>query len=255
MFRFIGMIQNENMKIYRRPRTWVMLAIMILFFAFVTFIRYKFDTSANWMQPGPFDVMMFSSFFIIFVAIFSVIVAGDSVSSEFGWGTIKLLLIRPMSRTKVLLAKYIAVLIFALFFLATLFIFSYLYGLILFSGGENSLTFTDVLKEYAYNLPDLIIGFTIAFMISTIFRSSALSIGLSIFLLTVGASLVVGLLSQYEWSKYILFMNTNLKQYSEGGRPIIEGMTMGFSITMLIIYYIVFMVLSFWLFNKRDVTN
>ncbi len=255
MSKLLGMIQNENMKIYRRPRTWVMLAIMIVFFGFITFMMYKFDAPVMPMQPGPLDIMMMSASFLTFVGIFSVIIAGDIVSSEFGWGTIKLLLIRPISRSKVLLGKYIAVLIFVLFFLVTLFIFSYLFGLIFFSGGDSALTLKDVLIEYAYNLPDLIMGFTIAFMISTIFRSSALSIGLSIFLMTVGASLVVGLLSQYDWAKYILFLNTNLKQYADGGRPIIEGMTMSFSITMLVIYYVMFMVLSFWIFNKRDVTN
>lgn len=254
MSRFLGIVQNENMKIYRRLRTWIMLAIMILFFGFITFMMYKFDAPVMPMQPGPLDIMMLAASFLVFVGIFSIIVAGDIVSSEFGWGTIKLLLIRPISRSKVILAKYIAVLIFILFFLLTLFIFSYLFGLVFFNGGDSTLTLKDVLIEYAYNLPDLIMGFTIAFMISTIFRSSALSIGLGIFLMTVGAGLIVGLLSRYEWAKYILFFNTNLKQYRNDS-PMIEGMTMGFSITMLIIYYVVFMALSFWIFNKRDVTN
>jgi ABC-2 type transport system permease protein len=35
----------------------------------------------------------------------------------------------------------------------------------------------------------------------------------------------------------------------------VEGMTMGFSITMLTIYFIVFQVLAFLFFTKRDVSN
>lgn len=249
------MIQNENMKIYRRPRTWLMLAIMVVMFGFITFMMFKYSPMHSSTSSSVMDVMLMSSQFMTFVAIFSVIVAGDIVSSEFGWGTIKLLLIRPISRSKVLLAKYIAVLIFTLFFLVVLLATSFVYGLIFSSGGESTKTFGDVLIEYAFNLPDLIIGFTLAFMISAIFRSSALAIGLSIFMMSAGAGLIVGLLARYEWAKYILSANTNLTQYKEGSQPIIEGMTLSFSITILIIYYVLFMGLSWYFFNKRDVTN
>ena len=43
---------------------------------------------------------------------------GDMVAGEFTWGTIKLLLIRPASRSKILLSKYLTTLLFAATLLA-----------------------------------------------------------------------------------------------------------------------------------------
>ena len=46
---------------------------------------------------------------IQFAGMFSIIIAGGIVASEFNWGTIKLLLIRPIDRGKILASKYMAV--------------------------------------------------------------------------------------------------------------------------------------------------
>jgi ABC-2 type transport system permease protein len=52
-----------------------------------------------------------------------------------------------------------------------------------------------------------------------------------------------------------LFANTNLGLYFGGREPPIEGMTLGFSVTMLLLYYIVFLALSWYIFSKRDVAG
>lgn len=249
MYNILKLVQNENMKIYRRPRTWIMLAILAGILGLVAYFMGR-ESSANVM-----DYLKTSANFMQFVTIFSAIIAGDIVASEFGWGTIKLLLIRPVSRTKILLSKYIALVLFALFFIIMQLLFSYTFGLIFLGSGQSNITFTDVLTEYAYQIPNLVIAFTVAFLISAVFRSSALAIGLSIFLVMGAGELMVMLLSKYDWVKYFLYANTNLAQYKEGSQPIVEGMTMGFSITVLIVYYVIFLALTWWVFNKRDVTN
>jgi ABC-2 type transport system permease protein len=254
LFSILKTTLNENMKIYRRVRTWVMLAILVAIVGLIAYFMAR-EKGAEIPNGNALDFMFFSANFINTVAIFSVIVAGDIVASEFGWGTIKLLLIRPVSRTKILISKYIAVVLFTLFFIISLFLFSFLFGLIFFGTGETKTTISDVLIEYAYELPNLVIAFTIAFMISAIFRSSALAIGVSIFLMTGASELIIVLLSKYDWVKYLLYANTNLTQYKEGNHPIVEGMTMGFSLTVLAIYYLIFIGLTWWFFNKRDVAN
>ena len=50
---------------------------------------------------------------IQFAGLFAIIIAAGIVSSEFNWGTIKLLLIRPIDRGKILASKYMAVIVFA----------------------------------------------------------------------------------------------------------------------------------------------
>lgn len=95
---------------------------------------------------------------------------------------------------------------------------------------------------------------TFVFMISSIFRNSALAIGLAIFLMFAGNQIVLFFMER-DWAKYILFTNTDLRQYVNGNIPLIEGMTLGFSITVLIVYYVIFAVLSWIFFTKRDVAG
>ncbi|OIJ18967.1 hypothetical protein BKP45_14670 [Anaerobacillus alkalidiazotrophicus] len=202
---------------------------------------------------------------ISIITMFTIIVAAGIVAGEFSWGTIKLLLIRPVSRTKILLSKYVATFLFALLMLLGLFLFSFIIGGILF--GMSTITqpylyfaqgevlernmFSQLLMLYSLTSVELLMMVTFAFMISTVFRSSSLAIGLALFLMFTGTQLV-HVLSQYEWVKYILFANTYLAQYIEG-TPIVEGMTFQFSVMVLVFYFILFNTLSLLIFKKRDV--
>ncbi|MFL6556648.1 MAG: ABC transporter permease, partial [Bacillus sp. (in: firmicutes)] len=81
---------------------------------------------------------------------------------------------------------------------------------------------------------------------------SSLAIGLSLFLLFTGAQFTLLLSLKFSWAKYILFANTNLMQYVEGA-PMVEGMSMSFSVLMLLLYFALFQSLAFIVFKKRDV--
>jgi ABC-2 type transport system permease protein len=310
----LNLVQNENMKVYRRLRTWILLLLLVVLCCMVSFLSHyaqgkinETDWKTNYQQsiqemqqqiqnpdiPKPIkDEMlnsikvyqysldhnippvqntlwggvMSASILVSIVTLFTVIICGDMVAGEFSWGTIKLLLIRPASRSKILLSKYISTLLFALVFLLTLFVSAVvvngiLYGfhdigmahLFVNSSGtvEETNLLLHVLATYALDLVKLIMVVTLAFMISTVFRSASLAIGISIFIMFAGQAITMFLM-RYSWGKYFLFANTDLTQYLEG-RPLQEGMTMGFSITMLIIYFIVFNALSWSIFKKRDI--
>ncbi|OXS63060.1 MULTISPECIES: ABC transporter permease [Rossellomorea] len=203
---------------------------------------------------------------VLVVGLFTIIVAAGIVASEFSWGTIKLLLIRPISRTKILLSKYFTVILYGMSMLLLLFVVSLLLGLLLFGGTDQSthLAFVDgkvveqnivgyLIKTYLLQTVNIVMMATMAFMISAVFRSSSLAIGISLFLLFVGGNATSLLALKFDWAKYSLFANTDLTQYTGFTPPLVDGMTMGFSITMLIIYFIIFQLLAFLVFNKRDV--
>lgn len=203
---------------------------------------------------------------IEFIGLFTIIIAASIVASEFSWGTIKLLLIRPIKRGKILASKYLTVLLFGVFMLSVMFIYSALLGAVLFGLPENSVPylnyyngniteqsmFVHLLITYGLKSVNMLMLATMAFMISAAFRNSSLAIGLSIFLLFMGGHLTSLISMRFDWAKYILFANTNLLQYFEG-TPMIEGMTLGFSIIMLIIYFLLFQAIAFYVFKKRDV--
>jgi ABC-2 type transport system permease protein len=251
-----NLVLNENMKIYRRPRTWIMAALVVI--AVVAFAVLMRSVGPGDRDTDALQFMNAAAAMSFLAFIFSVVIAADIVAGEFTWGTIKLLLIRPANRSKVLLSKYIAVLLFMLLMIALLFISSLAAGFVVFGPpqGATPLTLGDIVKDYGYRLVDVLMNVTFAFMISTVFRSSALAISLAFVIMFVSGT-VMGLLISlgYDWAKYILFANTNLAVYENGGKPPIEGMTLGFSITMLIIYYVVFVGLSWYIFRKRDVAG
>ncbi|HSI65991.1 MAG TPA: ABC transporter permease, partial [Planococcus sp. (in: firmicutes)] len=169
---------------------------------------------------------------------------------------------------KILLSKYVSVLIFAFTLLVFLLVMSWLVGALLFGlNGLNPMVVQDLMpgfvqndvlgeiaKSYGFSLVTLVMMATFAFMISAIFRSSGMAIGLAIFLMMAGNA-IVAFLAQYEWSKYILFANTNLNQYMNGAEPMIPGMSMTFSIVVLLVYFAIFMGAAWAAFTKRDVAG
>jgi ABC-2 type transport system permease protein len=63
---------------------------------------------------------------------------------------------------------------------------------------------------------------------------------------------LVEVLSKYSWVKYVLFANLDLRLYFDG-TPLVEGMTLGFSITVLSVYFLLFNFASFLFFSRRDI--
>lgn len=225
----------------------------------------------NNIKPEPYDgweYVLENSFLTSLISLFTIIVAAGIISNEFKWGTIKLLLIRPISRTKILLSKYLSVLIFAFTLLVFLLASSWLVGAVLFglngfnpvvvqetmSAYSHGNVLGEIASSYGYSLVTLVMMATFAFMISAIFRSSGMAIGLAIFLMMAGNA-IVAFFSQYGWAKYILFANTNLAQYSNGMAPSIPGMSLTFSIIVLVVYFAIFIGAAWTAFTKRDVAG
>lgn len=217
---------------------------------------YEYDS----MQQSVID----SHIMMSVVTLFTVIIAGGIVAAEFSQGTIKMLLTRPVKRWKILTSKYIATMLYAILLAIVLFIVTALAGLIFYGIGEGTFFawngsevversfWLEGLKMLALSFASVWIIGTFAFMLGTVFRSSSLAIGLSIFLMFTGIQAVF-LLADYEIVKYYLFTHTDLTQYYTGFMPV-EDITMTLSVIVLIVYFIIFMAISYLTFSKRDVT-
>ncbi|GAA4837888.1 ABC transporter permease [Paenibacillus vulneris] len=256
MSNFLNLVRNEQMKIYSRLRTWIMLGIILIFVVSMAFmLKYVIESGID----HAFSFMVMSTGLSWLVFLFSIIIAGDIVASEFTWGTIKLLLIRPATRSKILASKYVSVVLALTAFTLFLLIISYFVGLLFFGlsgAASDAESFPRIMQAYGIKWIDQLMYVTLAFMISAAFRSSSLAIGLSICLMPTADTIVMVLAQfKYTWVKYILFANTNLSPYLLGGKPPVAGMTLGFSVTMLILYWLLFYAVSWLLFTKRDVAG
>ncbi|MGE7945432.1 ABC transporter permease [Lysinibacillus sp. NPDC093688] len=208
--------------------------------------------------------MSFAGGMLTLVTLFTVITAASIVSSEFSTGTIKMLLTRPVSRAKILTSKLLTTFIFGLFLIAVNVIVSALVGLILFGGTTGvelemvngqvveKAVWNDLAYHYLLSGGNFVMSVLFAFLVGSVFRSSSLAIGLTMFLSFTGGMIVM-FLSRFKIVKYIWITHSDLTQY-ETGNFIVPDITMPFSLTILAIYAVVFLVISYMSFMKRDVT-
>ncbi|GFN29840.1 ABC transporter permease [Paenibacillus xylaniclasticus] len=262
MGSFIDLLRNENMKIYSRPRTWIMMGIMLVLMLASDIIAVSVGGNPDSMWEA-FYMQAMLGFSI--VVIYAVIIAADSVAGEFSAGTIKLLMIRPWSRSKILLSKYIALIGFALFFFVALFVWNYVLDGIFF--GFSSGTVKEMIGEestksiwnYMLSLFGLqfvstvMTTITISFLLSTVFRSGGLAIGLSLLLMFMSGTLY-GVMSMVDkpWVDYFWFMNDDLTKYLLPGE---YDHTLGFSLGVLAVYYVIFIGITWTVFRKRDIAS
>lgn len=201
---------------------------------------------------------------IVMISIFTVVVAAGIVSNEFGTGTIKMLLTRPVARWKILLSKLVTACLYGLTLLVVSLAFAALLAAILF-GTESAISVViengqavahtvdnNFVESILYSVASLIVPIIFAFMIGSLFGSSTLAVSLSIFIILMGQTATM-ILANYDFTKYIWFAN-DLSQFSPGSSPIIEGLTLSFAITVNIVYAIIFLLVTFLYFMKRDVT-
>ncbi|TFE02185.1 ABC transporter permease [Jeotgalibacillus salarius] len=246
----LRLLQNEWVKLIKKPSALIMGVILVALVATLGGgTAYFTEVTAFW------EFVADASTLYAVTILFSIIAAGSTVASEFSSGTIKLLLIRPVRRVKILAAKFLVVILYGVLMLfvlagASLMIGGLLFGFEpLYINEVNMLG--DLAETYLLYIGELVIYAAMAFMISTVFRSSSLAIGLSIFLMFTGPQMTM-LAGRYEWAKYILFANTNLTQFKEN-RVLFEGMTVGFSLAVIAAYLVIFAVVSWQVFQRRDV--
>jgi ABC-2 type transport system permease protein len=84
-------------------------------------------------------------------------------------------------------------------------------------------------------------------MIGILTTSTGVTIGISMFALTISNLIIFR-----DFYKYVLFPNMNLAAYEGGGAPL-PGMTLPFSILMLAVYFLLFLLAGFMVFRRRDV--
>ena len=236
--------------------------------------RYILDTGND---INNFDslkgiLQSFYSQFGIFLIVVVVMIAGTIVSEEFNKGTIKLLLVKPYTRNKILMSKAITTLIMIIFVIVVTLIMEILIGGVIF--GFDSLSEPVVAYNFNTNtiqemnifanlgvqtltqLPMIILLATLAFAISTIFSNSTLAITISL-LGYMSSSIINQLAIGYDlqFLKYFVTMNWDLSMYLYGGLPYMEGMSMLLSILICVAYFLIMMIPTFIVFKKRNIKN
>lgn len=239
-------------------------------------MKYFIENDINPITPSSarFSVNFVENAIIMFIPLMIIILASDLVSGEFSNHTIKILLTRSVPRWKILLSKYIALVMmttvvvlmigvistFVSFFFFSVWGFyePVATGFKLINGSLDSNSVIMVNRmEYMVLIYSLawfvsIAIASITFMISVLVKSTAAAIGI-IMATLIGGQFLQFFLSDWEIIKYFFVSNLNLTKYLTGSYQLIEGMTMKFSIGVLAIWSMVSIIISFVVFSRKDV--
>ena len=214
----------------------------------------------------------FYSQFGIFLIVVVVMIAGTIVSEEFNKGTIKLLLVKPYTRNKILMAKAMTTFIMIIFVIVVTLVMQILIGGIIFGFGslsepvvaynfntntmEEMNIFANLGVQTLTQLPMIILLATLAFAISTLFTNSTLAITISL-LGFMSASIINQLAIGYDlqFMKYFVTMNWDLSIYANGALPYMEGMNIIMSVIICVVYFLIMMIPTFIVFKKRNIKN
>lgn len=195
------LLQFEVFKIFRKPRTYIafaaiaaivlliQVALLINGKEYVKFMLSSLDDTLEipytQIRNGYWICFAILNLLLIHVPILVALVAGDIIAGEANMGTLRLLLTKPISRTKVMLTKFMACVIYTIMLLVWMALLSLLLSVILF--GTNDLVVAkevellqiekvDVLWRYmaafGFAAIALIVVAALAFLLSTISENS-----------------------------------------------------------------------------------
>ncbi|MFI5889581.1 ABC transporter permease [Actinoplanes sp. NPDC051513] len=137
------MIRVELAKLFRRPRTYVIASLLCALPLIVAVFLATTRIPPPPGQGGAFLSAVLSNGSLypaaamalvlpVFLPVSVAVLAGDAVAGEAAAGTLRYLLIRPVGRTRLLVAKLISLITFVLFAIMAVLLTSYVTGLALF---------------------------------------------------------------------------------------------------------------------------
>jgi len=152
----LNLLQIELYKISRRSRTYIafaaITAIVVIFqFAFkadgksymdlmLQSVQDSFEIDKTKAINGYFMCYIILNTLLIQVPILVALIAGDAISGEANMGTLRLLLTKPVSRTKLIIIKFTASFIYTMMLLVWMAVMALFVSLVIF-GADDMLIF------------------------------------------------------------------------------------------------------------------
>ena len=174
------MIAVELVKLFRRPRTWTTIAVLNALPLLVAVLLLVTDLAPRPGEGPPFlsAVLNNGSLFPLaalaivlplFMPVAVALFAGEAVAGEAQTGTLRYLLVRPAGRTRLLVAKLLAVIAFVLVTVLVVAGVGYVVGTTLFDaqpvGGGTSVSGTSLSQQELAGRSLMAIGYVTVSML------------------------------------------------------------------------------------------
>lgn len=278
MFR--GLLYIELVKIFSKPRSYIgFIAITLIvslihmamymdglsYFSFITApLQSSFNLDGN-LLSGNMVAFLVIQTLILQIPLLVALVTGDLISGESSAGTIRLLASKPISRTGILLAKFMAGIVYTLMLLIWLGIISWALALFIFGPGGMIVVKSEELIILQNN--DTAWRFLMAFSISFISLSvvATFSLCLSCFssnsigpiISTMAVIILFTILGTldipvFDGVKPFLF-TTHMVVWRNSFDLPVSYTQLGSSILILLFHIAVFLSVAIYRFNKKDI--
>lgn len=213
------------------------------------------------------DVLMKTPFLVSGIGYIMLALAGSCVANEFSQGTIKFLLINPVSRWKILMAKYFTVISMGFILMIVTLLLSIPMTGVFFGfngisapylaveGGDVVVksTYIYLFKTYLIASVGMVVMATMAFMISCLAKSSVLAIIIGFVMNSVGGTITMIMNAFHlDWGRYFIFANTDLLSIYNGASQFAHH-TVGFALMVIAAHMAVFMLTAWDAFTRRSV--
>jgi ABC-2 type transport system permease protein len=266
-------IAVELRKLLRRPRTWVSIALLAMLPTVVAVFLAVSDVAPR-PGTGPaflsavldngalYPAAALAIVLPLFLPVAVAVVAGDAIAGEAQAGTLRYLLVRPVGRTRLLVAKLVSVMAYALLAVVVVAVTGYAVGTQLFGSGPLPSVSGTELSTGAATLRTVLavlyVGWSmlgvaaVALFLSTV-TDSPLAAALGAIALLVTSGVLVGLeasasvqpyLPTRYWLAFVdLFRDPVLT------RDLIRGTA------LQAVYIVVFLAAAWANFTTKDVTS
>ena len=273
---------NEFVKILAKPRSYLgigaltLLVLLILFAmkadgkSFISFVTASFEQTLSFngnILNGNLIAFIILQMLIVHIPLLVSLVTGDLISGEAARGTIRMMATKPISRTQIVLSKFIAGAVYTFILTLWLGFLSLIVGKWIFGSGDLIVLNSDglvILKEqdilWRYGL-----SFGVAYL--ALLTISTLSICLSAFaensigpivttmsiiiLFTIIGTLDV---SVFDSIKPFLF-TTHMASWRSFFEDPVPWSTIRNSVTILVAHNVILVLVAVYKFNKKDITS
>lgn len=273
---------NEFVKILAKPRSYIgigalTLLILIILFAmkadgssFISFVTSSFEQTLTFngtILNGNLVAFIILQMLIVHIPLLVALVTGDLISGEAAMGTVRMLATKPISRTKIVISKFIAgavytfILTLWLIFLS-LFVSKFIFGsgdlIVLNSEGLVILKEQDILWRYGLSFIVAFLSLLTVSSVSICFSAFAensigpiVSTMAVIILFTIIGSMEV---SVFQNIKPFLFTTHMASWRSFFEDPVPYSKIIN-SVIILLVHNILLVTISIIKFNKKDITS
>lgn len=254
----IKVMVNEVSKLLSQKKTYAFLGVIIL----ISFVNLALAVVTNSYFVGSsygqtFPLILFDSISNLILPMFVIIYIVNLITDEYVDGSLKLPLLRKVSRNQLLLGKLYAVGVILLIFMLVLLILGYSFGSIFFGWGESFFmkgksysSFAGVavtLLTYLISLLANVSFGTIILLFALSINNSASVVGISM------GVLFTSLLIDYMFPSAAPYLICN---YFNSYRHLVEGVTLKELVIMFLVIVgngLLFYSLSLVLFKRKDI--